>query len=71
MKKIVIVLLLASVLLLAGCENNRVRISRNSTYIENVVLPLKHGYIFADDAYDIQETEEGYDIIVHAVKEPQ
>lgn len=69
MKKIMIVMILASCLLLAGCDANRVRISRNSVQIENIVLPVRQGFRFAEDAYTIEETETGYDIIVHIEKE--
>lgn len=70
MKKIIIVLL-ASLLLLTGCSGNRVRISRHSVTVENIVLPLRYGYKFAEDVYTVQDTDQGYDIIIHAVKEDQ
>lgn len=68
MKKIIIIVLLAACLLLTGCEENRVRISRTSAYVENIVLPLRHGYQFAEDVYSIQETDKGYDVVIHAEK---
>ncbi len=69
MKKILIAVILASCLLLAGCDANRVRISRNSVQIENIILPVRQGFRFADDAYAITETDLGYDIIIHVEKE--
>lgn len=71
MKKIIILALLASLLLLTGCNSNRVRISRNSVTVENIVLPLRHGYQFAEDVYTVQDTDQGYDIIIHAIREDQ
>ena len=71
MKKLIILALLASLLLLTGCSGDRVRISRNSVTVENIVLPLRHGYQFAEDVYSVSETDKGYDIIIHAIREGQ
>ena len=71
MKKILIGLLLAGILMaLAGCSRTqRVRITQNSVWIDNMILTIRHGYKLAEDAYSIRETAEGYDIVVHAVQE--
>jgi hypothetical protein len=71
MKKAIIVLLLAVLLLmLTACsDTGRVRIAQNSVWIDNLVLSIRHGYKIAEDAYSIAETDNGYDIIIHAVKE--
>lgn len=71
MKKAIIVLLLAVLLtMLSSCSSTgRVRISQNSVWIDNIVLAIRHGYKIAEDAYSIAETDNGYDIIIHAVKE--
>ena len=71
MKKAIIVLLLVVLLtMLSSCSNTgRVRISQNSVWIDNLVLSIRHGYKIAEDAYSITETDNGYDIIIHAVKE--
>lgn len=71
MKKAIIVLLLAVLLLtLTACSSTgRVRISQNSVWIDNLVLAIRQGYKIAEDAYSVEETENGYDIIIHAVKE--
>lgn len=71
MKKLIILALLASLLLLTGCSGNRVRISRSSVTVENIVLPLRQGYQFAEDVYTVSDTDQGYDIIIHAVREDQ
>ena len=71
MKKIIIIVLLASLMLLTGCSGDRVRISRHSVTVENIVLPLRYGYKFAEDVYTVQDTDQGYDIIIHAVREDQ
>ena len=71
MKKAIIALLLAGILMtLAGCSGTeRVRITQNSVWIDNLVLAIRQGYKIAEDAYSITETDNGYDIIIHAVKE--
>ena len=73
-RKIAIIALLALlVLLLAGCAKTdkwpRVRIERGQFRDDKVSLPLRDGYIFAEQMYSIQETDKGYDIIIHAVRE--
>jgi len=71
MKKILIVLLLAGILMaVAGCSGTqRVRITQNSVWIDNMILTIRHGYRLAEDAYSIEETADGYDIVIHAVQE--
>ena len=71
MKKAIIVLLLVVLLLtLTACSSTgRVRITQNSVWIDNLVLSIRHGYKIAEDAYSITETDNGYNIIIHAVKE--
>ena len=71
MKKAIIVLLLAVLLLmLTACSvTGRDRIAQNSVWIDNLVISIRHGYKIAEDAYSITETDNGYDIIIHAVKE--
>ncbi len=71
MKKAIIILLLAVLLLtLTACSNTgRVRISQNNVWIDNLVLSIRQGYKLSEDVYSIEETETGYNIIIHAVKE--
>lgn len=71
MKKAIIVLLLAVLLtMLSSCSSTgRVRIAQNSVWIDNIVLAIRHGYKLSEDVYSIEETETGYNIIIHAVKE--
>lgn len=71
MKKTIMILILAVLLVtLTSCsDTGRVRISQNSVWIDNLVLSIRHGYKIAEDAYSIAETDNGYDIIIHAVKE--
>ena len=71
MKKAAVFLLLAGILMtLAGCSGTeRVRITQNSVWIDNMILTIRHGYRLAEDAYSIEETAEGYDIVIHAVQE--
>lgn len=71
MKKAIIVLLLAALLLtLTACSSTgRVRITQSSVWIDNLVLSIRQGYKLSEDVYSIEETETGYNIIIHAVKE--
>lgn len=68
-----IALLALLVLLLAGCSSfdkwPRVTIERTEYRVDDVQLPLRDGYVFGEQMYSIQETGEGYDIVIHAVKE--
>ena len=70
MKKTIMILLLVVLLVtLTACsDTGRVRITQNSVWIDNLVLAIRHGYKIAEDAYSIAETDNGYDIIIHAVK---
>ena len=69
MKKAFLIILLVLILLIVSGCNNGVRINQNSVYIDNVILSIRHGYKLAEDAYSIVETAEGYDIVIHAVRE--
>lgn len=71
MKKAIMILLLVALLtMLSSCSSTgRVRISQNSVWIDNLVLSIRHGYKLSEDVYSIEETETGYNIIIHAVKE--
>ena len=63
-------MLVGILMTLAGCSGTeRVRITQNSVWIDNLVLSIRNGYKIAEDAYSITETDNGYDIIIHAVKE--
>lgn len=67
---LIAVLLVGILMTLAGCSGTqRVRIAQNSIWIDNLVLSIRNGYKIAEDAYSITETDNGYDIIIHAVKE--
>lgn len=44
----------------------RVCIERSDMRFDHINIPLREGYQFAEDAYDVAETEAGYDIIIHA-----
>ena len=71
MKKTIMILLLVALLtMLSSCSSTgRVRISQNSVLIDNLVLSIRQGYKLSEDVYSIEETETGYNIIIHAVKE--
>lgn len=57
------------VLLLTGCSQSLVKIVPTYSPYGEVTLPLRENYRFAENSYDIEETEDGYDIIIHCIKE--
>ena len=68
-KSILIGILAAALLLLSGCGNfnkvPRLEIIRSSWRYDNIVIALRDNHKFAEDAYTIMDTENGYDIIIH------
>ena len=45
------------------------RIQQHNVLVDNLVIAYRPGFILAENLYSVQETEQGYDIIVHLVKE--
>jgi len=43
----------------------RVCIEISDMRADSINIPLREGYQFAEDAYDIAGTEAGYDIVIH------
>ena len=72
MKKLII-FIFAGLLLLAGCTSvNFPRLVYQPTIwrIDNDYIPLQEGYILNDGyKYDIIETEDGYDLVLHFMEE--
>lgn len=73
MKKIsAIIIVIITIVLLGGCGNSdkypRISIEPTSWRIDHILLPLRENYKFAEVPYTIEETEEGYNIIIHCVK---
>lgn len=68
-------LLIFSLLMLTGCEGKREswpRIVYQPTYwtFNNRIIDIDDGYILDDGhSYDIVETEDGYDLILHFIVE--
>lgn len=68
-------LLIFSLLMLTGCEGKREswpRIVYQPTYwtFDNRIIGIDDGYILDDGhSYDIVETEDGYDLILHFIVE--
>lgn len=71
-KLIFMIILVAIAFVLCACDSidNRLRvcIGSNSSRLGCIHVPLRDGYTFAEDSYDIEETNIGYDIVVHVVK---
>jgi hypothetical protein len=76
MKKIFIALILIFIIfLLSGCGDSfkipRVELIKNGWRFDNTYLPLRDNYKFAEIPYGIEETENGYNIIIYCVEEKE
>ena len=75
MKKIFIILILIAVtFLLIGCDEDsskypRVDLWKNHWRTNTIYLPLRDNHKFAEVPYGIEETENGYNIIIYCVEE--
>lgn len=73
-RTILILLFVVLVLMLPGCSKisntwPRVSIEPTGYRFDQTYLPLRNGYVFAENFFEIVDTDAGYDIIIHAVKE--
>lgn len=69
-KRILIVVFLCALLfVLEACSRNEMRIQQHNVLVDNLVIAYRPGFILAENLYSVQETEQGYDIVVHLVKE--
>ncbi len=76
MKKIFIALILIIIIfLLSGCGDSfeipRVELIKNSWSFDTTYLPLRGNHKFAEVPYGIEETENGYNIIIYCVEEKE
>ena len=76
MKRIIcIILLIALSFILCGCSENedkfpQLRICRTGWRADNIYIALRDGHNFnIQRLYEEVETENGYDIIVHVVRD--
>lgn len=73
MKRLIILIFASLLLLLTGCTSvNFPRLVYQPTIwrMDNDYIPLQEGYILDDGyRYDIIETEDGYDLVLHFVEE--
>lgn len=70
---IIISTIISIIIILATCLTNirpkRIDIIRNKSTLDNFTIPLRENYSFSEDLYSIEETEDGYNIIIHCIKE--
>ena len=70
---IIISTIICIVIILTACLTNimpkRIDIIRNRSALNNFTIPLRENYSFSEDLYSIEETEDGYNIIIHCIKE--
>ena len=75
MKKLIILIFASLLLLLTGCTSvNFPRLAYQPTIwrMDNDYIPLQEGYTLNDGyRYDIIETEDGYDLVLHFVEEAE
>lgn len=70
---IIILPILSIIIILVTCFTNirpkRIDIIKNRSALNNFTISLRQNYSFAEDLYSIEETEDGYNIIIHCIKE--
>lgn len=70
---IIILPIISIIIILATCFTNimpkRIDIIKNRSALNNFSIPLRENYSFSEDLYSIEETEDGYNIIIHCIKE--
>ena len=74
MKKIFVALILIiTIFLLSGCGDSfeipRIELIKNDWSFDTTYLPLRDNHKFAEVPYGIEETENGYNIIIYCVEE--
>ena len=75
MKRILLILILIIIIfLLTGCDEDsnkypRVDLWKNHWRTNTIYLPLRANHTFAEVPYGIEETENGYNIIIYCVEE--
>jgi hypothetical protein len=47
----------------------RIEVIKNRSVLDNFSIPLRENYSFSEDLYSIEETEDGYNIVIHCIKE--
>ena len=69
----IIFLIIEIIILLAVCFTNiiprRIDVIKNRSVLDNFSISLRENYSFSEDLYSIEETEDGYNIIIHCIKE--
>lgn len=74
MKRIFVALILIiTIFLLSGCGDSfeipRIELIKNGWSADTTYLPLRDNHKFAEVPYGIEETENGYNIIIYCVEE--
>ena len=76
MKKLwIILLLIILIIILSACNFGdqekipRIELIKDEWSANTIYLPLREDHKFAEVPYNIEETEHGYDIIIHCIKE--
>ena len=69
----IILPIVSIIIILATCFINirpkRIDVIKNKSALDNFTIPLRKSYSFSEDLYSIEETEDGYNIIIHCIKE--
>lgn len=71
-KLLLAIILIVVALMLCACGAThkwpRICIEPTNFRSDCINIPLRDGCMFAEDPYEIEETDIGYDILVHVVK---
>lgn len=72
-KRILIIFLIFSIIFLTGCSSYmdaipRIEIIRSTWRSENIILSVRENYDLAEDIYTIEDTTDGYNLIIHFTK---
>jgi len=65
----IISIIIILVVSLTNISPKRIDIIRNRSALNNFSIPLRENYSFSEDLYSIEETEDGYNIVIHCIKE--
>lgn len=65
----IISIIIILVVSLTNIRPKRIDVIKNRSALDNFTIPLRENYSFSEDLYSIEETEDGYNIIIHCIKE--
>lgn len=71
-RAILIIMLVCIAITLCSCgledKYPHVKLMRSTWRFDNIILPIRDDYQFAENIYNTTDTDSGYDIIIHLEK---